>query len=551
MLNLLTDPIIRLAAGGGGTTVSLPETCAALMRDEVDAFPALRPHQRHAWHAFIVQLGAMALRRAELDEPPTDAKTWRDAIRALTPDFPDDEPWRLVVDDITKPAFMQPPASSDVKWADYKTGRDDRMETPDSLDMLVTSKNHDLKSAVDDSNQSDAWLFAIMTLQTAEGYPGSGNYGISRMNGGLGNRPAFSITPSKRHGPHARRDISALLEYRERLLDEYPMREENGVELLWTRVWDGAKAEAFTLGDMDPFYIEICRRIRLNANRGGDIHAVRATSKGRRIEAEKFNGMVGDPWTPINRKEGKSLTLSKGGFTYKRMVDYLTSGDWQWPPLLEQTESEKRSPQTMTLVARAMVRGQGKTEGYYERAIPLKEKVIRTFGRAGGPEELGDIARERIGEIRIVQGILRHAVSVAAAGGKTSDIGDEHRARANPWANKLDEVVDVVFFDHIQEAFEKTTNAERDKVRDEWLNDVVVKGARGLLDQACDSLPFPAIQRYRARVRARDVFDARLRRDGGWSFLFGKTREEGDKCPSKNPTTQTNLQKETQMRLLK
>ena len=46
------------------TRMSLPETYAALMRDEVGSFPALRPHQRHAWHAFTVQLGAMALHRA-------------------------------------------------------------------------------------------------------------------------------------------------------------------------------------------------------------------------------------------------------------------------------------------------------------------------------------------------------------------------------------------------------------------------------------------------------------------------------------------------------
>ena len=48
------------------------------------------------------------------------------------------------MDDLTKPAFMQPPASSEKKRADYKSA----IETPDELDMLVTSKNHDLKSAV-------------------------------------------------------------------------------------------------------------------------------------------------------------------------------------------------------------------------------------------------------------------------------------------------------------------------------------------------------------------------------------------------------------------
>ena len=52
----------------------------------------------------------MAMHRAGLAEPPRDAEEWLRIIRALTADYPDGEPWHLVVEDITKPAFMQPPA---------------------------------------------------------------------------------------------------------------------------------------------------------------------------------------------------------------------------------------------------------------------------------------------------------------------------------------------------------------------------------------------------------------------------------------------------------
>ena len=172
---------------------SLPEVYAALMADEADAFPALRPHQRHAWHAFLVQLGAMAMHRTGAGEPPFGAEEWAHLIRGLTPDYPDDEPWSLVVEDIAKPAFMQPPASSQERKDDYKS----LVATPDELDMLVTSKNHDLKSAVAAQARADDWAFALVTLQTMEGFGGAGNYGISRMNGGLGSRPAFSLAPSE------------------------------------------------------------------------------------------------------------------------------------------------------------------------------------------------------------------------------------------------------------------------------------------------------------------------------------------------------------------
>lgn len=200
MINILTEPVIRMhKSSGSRVEASLPEVYAALMADEVDAFPALRPHQRHAWHAFLVQLGAMAMHRADKKKPPDDAETWTELIRGLTTN---DEPWRLVVDDITRPAFMQPPARSNDREQDYKS----TVATPDEFDMLVTSKNHDLKSMVATGASADDWILSLITLQTMEGFGGAGNYGISRMNGRLGSRPAFTLAPSERLGAHVRRD---------------------------------------------------------------------------------------------------------------------------------------------------------------------------------------------------------------------------------------------------------------------------------------------------------------------------------------------------------
>ena len=123
MHNMLTDPLIRFDLSDSSCAEgSLPEAYAALMADEVDAFPSLRPHQRHAWHAFLVQLGAMAMHQADEVKPPTDSGEWARIIRGLTlVDWPGDEPWHLVIDDITKPAFMQPTARSKEREKDYKS----------------------------------------------------------------------------------------------------------------------------------------------------------------------------------------------------------------------------------------------------------------------------------------------------------------------------------------------------------------------------------------------------------------------------------------------
>ena len=513
MLNILTEPIIRFdQTDGTRNAASLPGIYAAMVKRRVVAFPALRPHQRHAWHAFLVQLGAMALHRSGVSDPPSDAVEWADLIRGLSTDYPEDEPWQLVVDDFTKPAFMQPPARSADREKDYQT----TVATPDELDMLVTSKNHDLKAAVAVQASGDDWIFALIALQTMEGFGGAGNYGISRMNGGLGSRPAFTLAPLGGVGAHVLRDIAALLEHRYRLLAELPMSDD-GVGVLWSLPWDGTPAEALPLTSLEPFYIEVCRRVRLRVKASGNVFALRSSSKAARIESKALNGRTGDPWTPVNTKENKSLTLAGGGFRYDRVIDYLTSGDWQWPLLLNATQSEQRAP--MQLVARGMVRGQGKTEGYHERTIRLRPRTVQAFGRAGGTQDLGEIARTRIEKIATVQGILSHAIQVFAARGDSDNLSPEHRRLARPWLNRLNEIIDARFFEDLQDEFEDPDQVERRRQHVEWQRWLVGE-ARNTLHSAEDSLPCPAIHRYRARVRADGLFEGRIRGDGGLPEIF-------------------------------
>lgn len=579
MLNILTERVIRMDSDAGfGVPASLPGVYAALMADAVVAFPALRPHQRHAWHAFLVQLGAMAMHRAGVAEPPSDATEWASLIRGLTPEWPGDEPWQLVVDDITKPAFMQPPARSAAAAEEYgtkivtrsKQGVKVNVRVPDddkiirhadALDLLVTSKNHDLKTAVIADTPVDNWLFALISLQTMEGYGGRYNYGISRMPSGYGNRPAFTITPSTRPGIHIKRDLAALLECRQSILEEYPVV-ASGVGLTWILPWDGTKAESLLIDQMEPFYIEICRRVRLR-HTDGQLIAWRANSDARRIFDAK--GLTGDPWAPVSKTTNPNGTpsafLGPRKLGYERIVDGLFSPDWEKPQLLTVAGYDRADGGTTQLVARGMVRGEGGTEGYHERVIPLKPKTVRVFSRGGGAKDLEDIARERVADAGKVAGFLRHAIAIFAThgdAGRTSSIlrsrpqDDPLRKKADEWVGKLTEILDNRFFDDLQAEFEVDGREERERIRKRWLyngNDGVIDHASKILQTATDALPCPAIHRYKARVQADSVFWGSLRGNNGFPSAFEKSNEEDNECPNSNESHTVPTPTEMQMTL--
>ena len=564
MLNILTEPVIRMDTAAGRREASLPEVYAALMLDEVVAFPALRPHQRHAWHAFLVQLGAMAMHRAGVAEPPSGAGEWAGLIRGLTPDWPGDEPWQLVVDDVTVPAFMQAPARSSDEGKNYS----DPVTEPDELDMLVTAKNHDLKSALLAEAGNDDWIFALITVQTMDGDPGR-NPGISRMNGAFGNRPAFSITFSVRPGAHAKQDIMALLEMRSTVLADYPAYKSVGGEaLLWVPVWNGTPSDALELSDLDPYYIEVCRRWRLFGSNGmiSEAKKGKVITRGHRVAAQMLKGVTGDPWTPIDLKGDKALTLTKGGFTYKRIVDYLDSSKFKLPILAQPTPAQQSFPGTMYLVARAIVRGKGKTEGYYERVVPVRRKVRSAMlrrdstARDRAADDFGTVAHSRIEDISKVQSILRDAVATFIAGGEniqkmTPNERRRLRDEASAWSNQLDEIMDVRFFEDLQDEIEIPADdrPKREQIRDCWRRngvDGVIDHASAILKTAAASLPCPDTRRYKARVQAENVFKGRLQSNNGLPSAFINHDKETDECPNSSQTQPEPNPSETQMPLL-
>lgn len=253
--NLLTEKLISTDPAG---MVSLPGLLAAMAQGRVQSFPALRPHQGAAWHMFLVQLAALALDRAGNERLPTIESDWAGLLRGLTPDYPDDEPWCLWVVEREKPAFLQAPDPGGLKWM--------HVPTPDALDMLITSRNHDLKTAVAAKALPEDWVFAVVSLQTGEGYGGAGNHGIARMNGGSSSRAMLGLAPldSAGNAPDPStwwaRDVRRLLALRAAGGDAGPCT-RGGAALLWMSTWP--EGSQLNVAKLDPWFIEICRRVRL------------------------------------------------------------------------------------------------------------------------------------------------------------------------------------------------------------------------------------------------------------------------------------------------
>lgn len=500
MLNLMSDLVIRTSGTDGETkTGSLPQVLALLVNDEVSEFPALRPHQRHPWHAFLVQLAAMALHRAGITDPPESASEWASLIRGLTPEWPDDEPWCLVAPP-ERPAFLQPPVPGG-DLAAFKSV----IETPDALDLLVTSRNHDLKSGVMHDAQPDDWLFALVSLQTMEGFLGQGNYGISRMNGGFASRPAIGVMPPGGPGAHFRRDLRMLMHGgRAEILRRVALKAEGGLGFVWLRPWDGVGQISFA--ELDPLYIEICRRVRLRQG-PGNLDALSATSKKARIAADGLNGNTGDPWTPIERAAGKSLTVTRDGFSYKRVVELMFGNTYQ-APLLQDID-RRDGDVGLAILARAACRGQGKTEGYHERTVPISKGVAKFFRTSTDP--LAALAKDRVADAGMLRGkILRPALfALLQQGRDTIDYGSGATStQADIWLSRFEHQVDARFFPDLWREAEADAG-ERTEVRRQW-RQMLADAALAQLDDAASAAPQAAMRRYRAKVRSRGLFFALL-----------------------------------------
>ena len=576
MLNLLTDPLLQVQRRGSSAPefLTLPELLAALVADQIQDYPALPPHQEPLWHCFLVQLAALALESRPEADLPEEPEAWNPLLRRLTEDeYPNDEPWQLVGTDYTRPAFLQPPVPTPAEAADYKRAA----PTPDGLDLTVTSKNHDVKQDFLRRHRPEHWIYALATLQTAGGFSGAGNYGVFRMNGGFSSRPFLSLAPAGGSPGRAfRRDLTALRARSqertgsENALPTAPLNPGTGRQLLWTLPWGGRREETLPLEQIHPLAIEVCRRVRLEYDpiRQSIKQAWKATSAAARCQAWP-GGAVGDPWTPISiadPENPKALTLPAGGFTARRLLRYCFSGSMQPPALAQPTAAEIAAAEPMTLTARGLTRGSGKTDGWSAQEIPLPAALLPAISQA--PEN-AEIRAKGLAQAAALNAALDKAAAILAhaaiaygsgssgsaessagtggsgsAGGSGRRGGGEAQRWATPVAQEFQAAVAPTLFPALARCVAARDESHAVALQEEWLLMEVLPALTQAWEQHHHRRPTPSLHNPERTAAAYALLQARLRGPQGFPQLYPSPAAPEAAAAAAEPKPETESEKE-------
>ncbi len=496
--DLLRDPVLTVRdVSDVQSSVSLADVLAGLWGGTLDDFCYLQPHQRHGWHAFLVQLAALALCRSGA-KPPEAASGWRDLLMDLAGGHQRPGAWRLVEGDVKEPAFMQPP----VPEAEGLKGYKNRARRPDEIDILVTAKNHDVKMARIKRPRTDHWIYALVTVQTMQGFSGKNNYGVSRMNGGFGSRPCVTLIPEAGHAACFRRDLAVLQDRRQHLLEEYPFYAGiRGGSLLWLEPWDGLTSRP--IDGLDPYYIEVARRIRL-IRTGGSIEARLRPTAVPFLAAKELLGNTGDPWTPVKKSTATALTVPGDGFDYRKLCEVVLDPEYVPGICLHARDDDPDGE--AHLFASVLVRGQGKTEGFHERRVPWPKAARDLFASASGREQLAEISKSQIEDASTLRRkVLRPALLRLAQGGPDSPSMED--VRVGPWTRAFDRQVDRQFFPALWSSLETASQ----EPSPQWRK-LLAEMGRDVLLRAERALPIPHSRRHRAVARAESYFQGALNR---------------------------------------
>lgn len=203
------------------------------------------------------------------------------------------------------------------------------------------------------------------------------------------------------------------------------------------------------------------------------------------------------------------MTPSAGGFGYRQFANLLDKQKTFEPLLARVTPQDQR--EGLTIVAAALVRGQGKTEGLHRRRIRTSRiEEIKETGEQTALDRIGDIARVRADEASDAGRKLRLALISLVQGGPEQVRPDDDAAKkkVESWVERFDLVVDREFFERPfwNEAADDSEDHRR--LWREWLRD----RAREVFYDATEAAPRTDMRRVRAIARAKSLLEGVMKK---------------------------------------
>ena len=431
-MNLLEHPCIQACTSRGLSSLTLPGVLAGLDEGNVSGFPELRPHQEAPWHAFLVQIAALAQRATEARRP-VGASIWADRLRALSRlHGAGDHGWCLYTSSESDPAILQPADPGGLKWYTHAT-------PDDGLDILVNAKYHDRKFDVARRARPEHWLYALVTMQACAGYDGPRLYQTVRINGAfasrtfLGTAPVDDVTGVIDPSAWWRRDVDTLLSSRPRTAAD-PVAGSQRPALLWLVPW--AERKQLALADLDPWFLDTPRRIRIIESMPGTLVIRRAGSIKPRIDAAKARGVTGDPWTAVHARDGKAFSLP-GRLNDRLLLDLLFGSNWT-PPLCVRWDPPAAS-RRLAIVAHGVAKRDKKITGVHQRLVHLPPGAAEVLAAGSIGNDVADTLRADLARLF---GAIRDAAT-DGAGTVAAPRPARHpiRAATNALERELDDLL--------------------------------------------------------------------------------------------------------------
>ncbi len=514
-VNLLRDPIFSTNLE---EKVSLPRLIQGLHSEEIKTLTKVPAHQVTLFHSFLCQLSALAVSRHCGNVAPSTTDGWYEALLALTND--DEAYWELITP-AGQPAFMQVCLTEE----EAEKNADTVKTNLSSIDLLFDSKNHSVKKGVGENATAEEWIYGLVAVQGGAGYGGNRHYGSVRLRSGNASRPFMGLVPIDGHdmsvhaGKWVKRDVEAIVKRRQTndpdKLDEYKKS-----ALMWLQDWDGTPGH-IELEDLDPHFIEVCKRIKLTHTESGAIGAYSLSTTGRRIKTpEGYEGAGDDPWAPteiVSRKSGsgseeiaRNATVNPGerGIDYRLIMDLMMNDGRYNKPFL----ADLREDADVALMLEFTGRGKCKTHGHHSRVVSLPRRITNAFERPGMKEQVN----EMLSFIKDAENIARGALTLYFYNGdhkKRERAGSRPALLTNALSALCDDItrqIDRGFFRHLHKVATETrmdAGSQMMNAFKAWVMEVVIEET----EHAFQRTPRSINVRHKADAMASAELHRRLR----------------------------------------